>query len=98
MTMLEESGSHSQLGDRTMDSVIHNHQEWQTQVEAKLSDLTADQQSKDLKMIELLNTHSTEAHSRNDRLEDKLIRLDGWKKKGNKYSDRKPFLEWQNRN
>ena len=45
-------------------------------VEAKLSDLTADQQSKDLKMIELLNTHSFEAHSRNDRLEDKLIRLE----------------------
>ena len=73
---LEESSSKSQLDQRTLASMIDNHQEWQTQVEAKLSDLTADQQSKDLKMVEVLDTHSTEAHSRNDRLEDKLIRLE----------------------
>ena len=41
-----------------------------------MSDLTADQQSKDLKTIELLDAQSTEAHSRNDRLEDKLSRLE----------------------
>ena len=45
-------------------------------MEGKLSDLTADQQSKDLKTIELLDAQSTEAHSRNDRLEDKLKRLE----------------------
>ena len=39
-------------------------------MESKLSDLTAEQQSKDLKTVELIETH--EAHSRNDRLEDKL--------------------------
>ena len=56
--------------------MIDNHQEWQTQVEEKLSDLASDQQSKDLKTIELLETRSTETHSRNDRLEDKLIQLE----------------------
>ena len=45
--------------------MVENHQELQSQVEAKLSDL-----KKDLKTIELL------AHSRNDRLEDKLRRLE----------------------
>ena len=52
---------------RTLASMVDNHQEWQSQVETKLSDLTANQQSKGLKMIELLDTQSTEAHSRNDR-------------------------------
>ena len=67
LTALEESGSQSQLGDRTLDSVIDNHQEWQTQVETKLSDLIAEQQSKELRTIELLDAHSTESHSMNDR-------------------------------
>ena len=56
--------------------MIDNHQEWQSQVEGKMSDLMADQQSKDLKTLELLNTQSTESHSRDDRLEDKLKRLE----------------------
>ena len=73
---LEESNSKSQLESRTLASMIDNHQEWQSQVEEKLSDLTADQQSKDLKTIELLDAQSTEAHSRNDGLEDKLSRLE----------------------
>ena len=76
LASLEESSSKSQLDDRTLASMIDNHQEWQSQVETKLSDLTADQQSRDLKTIELLDAHSTEAHSRNDRLEDKLSRLE----------------------
>ena len=76
LTSLEESSSKAHLDERTLTSMIDNHQEWQSQVQAKLADLTADQQSKDLKTIELLDAHSTEAHSRNDRLEDKLIRLE----------------------
>ena len=43
LTALEESGLRSQLGDRTLDSVIDNHQEWQNQVEIKLSDLVEEQ-------------------------------------------------------
>ena len=50
---LEDSCSTSQLEGRTLASAIDNHQEWQSQVESKLSDLTADQQSKDLKTVEL---------------------------------------------
>ena len=76
LTSLEESNSKSQLEGRTLASMIDNHQEWQSQVEGKLSDLMADQQSKDLKTLELLNTQSTESHSRDDRLEDKLKRLE----------------------
>ena len=76
LASLEESCSKSQLEGRTPASMIDNHHEWQSQVEAKLSDLTADQQSKDLKTIELLDAQSTEAHSRNDRLDDKLNRLE----------------------
>ena len=73
---MEESCSKSQLEGRTLASMVDDHQEWQSQVEGKLSDLTADQQSKDLKTIELLDAQSTEAHFRNDRLEDKLKRLE----------------------
>ena len=73
---MEDSCSKSQLEGRTLASAIDNHQEWQSQVESKLSDLTADQQSKDLKTVELIEAQSTEAHSRNDRLEDKLKRLE----------------------
>ena len=76
LTSLEESCSKSQLEGRTLASMIDNHQEWQSQVESKLSDLTAEQQSKDLKTVELLDAQSTEAHSRDDRLEDKLKRLE----------------------
>ena len=40
LVSLEESSSKSQLDQRTLASMIDNHQEWQTQVEAKLSDLS----------------------------------------------------------
>ena len=40
-------------------------------------DLIADQQSKELRTIELLDAHSTESLSTNDRLEDKVTRLEG---------------------
>ena len=75
LTGLEDLTSKSELDKRTLASMIDNHQEWQTQVETKLSDPTSNQQSKDLKTIEL-DAQSTEAHSRNDRLEDKLNRLE----------------------
>ena len=73
---LEELNSKSQLDTRTLASMRDNHQDWQSQVEEKLSDLTADQQSRDQKLKELLNAQSTETHSQNDRLEDKLRRLE----------------------
>ena len=41
-----------------------------------MSDMMADLQSKELKLNELQNSQSNDSHSRNDRLEDKLIRLE----------------------
>ena len=73
---LEELNSQSQLGERTAASMVDNHQEWQSQVEAKLTDLVADQQVKETKITELLEVRSRESHSRNERLEDKLKRLE----------------------
>ena len=56
--------------------MVDNHQEWQSQVESKLTDLITDQQLKEIKTTELLEAHSRESHSRNERLEDKLKRLE----------------------
>ena len=56
--------------------MVDNHQEWQSQVEDKLTDLMTDQQLKEVKTSELLEAHSRESHSRNERLEDKLKRLE----------------------
>ena len=70
LTKLEESSSQPQLGERTVASMVDSHQEWQTQVENKLSDLITDQQLKEIKNAELLED------SRNERLEDKLRGLE----------------------
>ena len=59
-----------------MASMVDNHQEWQCQVEDKLTDLTTNQQLKEMKFNELLEANSRESHSRNERLEDKLRRLE----------------------
>ena len=73
---LEEWSSQSQLKDRKMASMVDNHQEWQSQVEDKLTDLTTNQQVTEMKFNELLEANSRESHSRNERLEDKLKRLE----------------------
>ena len=73
---LEEWSSQSQLEDRKVASMVDNHQEWQSQVEDKLTDLTTNQQLKEIKFNELLEANSRESHSRNERLEDKLNRLE----------------------
>ena len=73
---LEEWSSQSQFEDRKAASMVDNHQEWQSQVEDKLTDLTTNQQVKEMKFNELLEANSRESHSRNERLEDKLKRLE----------------------
>ena len=76
LTKLEDLSSQSQLGERKFASMMDNHQEWQSQVEDKLTDLLTNQQLKEVKTNELLEAHSRESHSRNERLEDKLKRLE----------------------
>ena len=67
--------------------MVDNHQEWQSQVEDKLTDLMTAQQLKEVKNNELLEAHSRESHSRNERLEDKLKRLElRSRNKGDRYS------------
>ena len=73
---LEEWGSQSQLEERKFASMVDNHQEWQNQVEEKLTDLVTKQQLTEIKFDELLEGQSRESHSRNERLEDKLKRLE----------------------
>ena len=53
-----------------------NHQEWQNQVEEKLTYLVTKQQLMEIKFDELLEGQSRESHSGNERLEDKLRRLE----------------------
>ena len=56
--------------------MVDNHQEWQNQVEGKLTHLVTKQQLTEIKFDELLEGQSKESHSRNERLEDKLKRLE----------------------
>ena len=56
--------------------MVDNHQEWQSQAEDKLTDLTTNQQLKEMKFNELLEANSRESRSRDERLEDKLKRLE----------------------
>ena len=53
---LEEWSSQSQLEDRKVASMVDNHQEWQSQVEDKLTDLMTNQQVKEIKFNELLGS------------------------------------------
>ena len=79
LTSLEEGASKSQLDDRIRASMIDNHQEWQIQVEAKMSDIMTDLQLKEVKLNELQNSQSsdsTNSHAGNDRLEDRLVLLE----------------------
>ena len=76
LVRLEEWSSQSQLEDRKLASMVDNHQEWQSQVEGKVTDLTTHQQLMEMKFNELLESNSRESHSRNERLEDKLKRLE----------------------
>ena len=76
LTRIEELGSQVQMDERTVASMVDNHQEWQSQVENKLTDLMTNQQLKEIKNNELLEAHSRESHSRNERLEDKLKKLE----------------------
>ena len=64
---LEEWGSQSQLEERKIASMVDNHQEWQNQVEEKLTDLVTKQQLMEIKFDELLERQSRESHSRNER-------------------------------
>ena len=73
---LEEWSSQTQLEERRVASMVDNHQEWQSQVEDKLTDLTTNHQVKEMKLNEVLEANSRESHSRNERLEDKLKRLE----------------------
>ena len=52
LTALEESGSHSQFGGKTLDSFIDNHQEGQNQEEIKLSDLIEEQRVREMRIDE----------------------------------------------
>ena len=76
LTRIEELSSQGQMDERTVASMVDNHQEWQSQVENKLTDLMTSQQLKEIKNKELLEAHSRESHSRNERLEDKLKKLE----------------------
>ena len=62
LSVLETSRTQGQWGDKTLESVIDNHQGWQNQIEGRLSDLIQDQQSKEKRI--------------NDRLMEKLIALE----------------------
>ena len=64
------------MEERKIASMVDNHQEWQNQVEEKLTDLVTKQQLMEIKFDELLEGQSRESHSRNERLEDKLKRLE----------------------
>ena len=57
------------------NSLVDNHQEWRSQVEGKLTDLTTNQQLKEMKFNELLESNSRDSHSGNERLEDKRLEL-----------------------
>ena len=76
LTRIEEWGSQTQMDGRTVASIVDNHQEWQSQVEEKLTDLMTNQQLKEIKFNELLEANSRDSHSRNERLEDKLRKLE----------------------
>ena len=76
LTALETSGSQGSRGDATLESVIDKHQEWQHQVERRLSDLTQDQQVKETRINERFNDQFAQSHSVNDRLMEKLIGLE----------------------
>ena len=76
LTVLETSGSQGQWGDRALESVIDNHQDWQNQVERRLSDLTEDQRSKETRINERFNEQFAQSHFVNDRLIEKLIGLE----------------------
>ena len=76
LTRIEEWGSQTQMDGRTVASMVDNHQEWQSQVEEKVTDLMTNQQLKEIKFNELLEANSRDSHSRNERLEDKLRKLE----------------------
>ena len=64
------------MDERTIASTVDDHQEWQSQVEGKVTDLMTNQQLKEIKFNELLEAISRESHFRNERLEDKLRKLE----------------------
>ena len=63
LTRIEEWGSQTQMDERTIASMVDNHQEWQSQVEGKVTDLMTNQQLKEIKFNELLEANSRESHS-----------------------------------
>ena len=63
LTRIEEWGSQTQMDGRTVASMVDNHQEWQSQVEEKVTDLMTNQQLKEIKLKELLEANSRESHS-----------------------------------
>ena len=67
LTVLEASGSQGQWGNRTLESVIDNHQEWQDQMEGKFSDLIQDQRSKETRINERFNEQFAQSHSMGDK-------------------------------
>ena len=76
LTRIEEWSSQTQMDGRTIVSMVDNHQEWQTQVEGKVTDLMTNQQLKEIKFNELLEANSRDSHSRNERLKDRLRKLE----------------------
>ena len=99
LTVLETSGSQGNRGDAILESVIDNHQDWQNQVERRLSDLIQDQRTKETRINERFNDQFAQSHSINDRLMEKLMELERVVKEQRvQIHHWKPTLEWQRQN
>ena len=68
VTALEAAGPSGNRGDAS-----DRHQDWQNQVERRLSDLVQDQRIEETRINERFNDQSGQSHSVNDRLMEKLM-------------------------
>ena len=73
---LEASRPLGSQGDTSLESVVDKHQDWQNQVEIRLSDLVQDQQVEENRINERFNDQFAQSHSVNERLMEKLMGLE----------------------
>ena len=76
VTALEVARPSGDRGDASLESMADRHQDWQNQVERRLSDLVQDQRIKETRINERFNDQSAQSHSVNDRLMEKLMGLE----------------------
>ena len=76
VTALEAARPSGDRGDASLQSMADRHQDWQNQVERRLSDLVQDQRIKETRINERFNDQSAQSHSVNDRLMEKLMGLE----------------------